>query len=229
MGIMDAYADMVYRSDGDYLDIISLPYDNYNKMNHIAIMPLGGGWSDMQKDFMKLDGGVNALLSLLPLGAYQGLYSIISEEIIDADAMKNISGGIAGEILNLDVESVKLSKIMKGAGAGLTILSIANVIKETSEILNITPTEYASKSDRVKMIMLENNFMSDLLKALGEEGIPVKEGNSYSGNRQNLVIDNIIYTKEEIFAMTNKIISITNNLRNSEKYKDINIYHRKVN
>jgi hypothetical protein len=175
MSIMDAYADMVYRSDGDYLEIIPLPYNPTARAQPMIIMPLGGELSDIQKRSLRLNDFGNSLMGLASGGisAYQGLSSFITNDRVDTGAGINIAGGltdVASELPKLNI----MKTIFKGLGAAFGIIGGFKAIVDTHEIY---PTNYIGNDNaRYKeMVRTENDFLNDLVSALRANNITVHE------------------------------------------------------
>jgi hypothetical protein len=175
MSLMDAYADMVYRSDGDYLEIILLPFNSTANIQPMIIMPLGGELSDIQKRSLRLDDLTNSLMGLASGGisAYQGLSSIITNDRADIGAGISIAGGltdVASELPKLNI----IKTIFKGLGAAFGIIGGFKAIGDTHEIY---PTNYIGndKARYNEMVRTENDFLNDLVSALRDNNITVHE------------------------------------------------------
>jgi hypothetical protein len=232
MSLMDAYADMVYRSDGDYLDVLLFPFSDKNNKNEILIMHNGGGLTETQEYVAWLGFAAKIGQFFMPnSGMYQGVVSIISEEQITTDAIIGISGGIADNISDILGKTFGAA-IAKTVGKSADAIDILQMIKEMSDYLSIAPTNYVTDGyERYKMRVLEENFIGDLsqkivdLESFKKSGMAISRKEYVGGGLGNLSISGI--KKPTQMAMLNiphilmeDIMNIINTLLNDEKYKD---------
>jgi hypothetical protein len=172
---MDAYADMVYRSDGDYLDIISLPFNSTANIQPMIIMPLGGELSDIQKRSLRLNDFGDSFMGLTSGGmsAYQGLSSLITNDRADTGDAANIAGGLLDEASKLPKLNI-MKTIFKGLGTVGGVIGGLIAIGDTHEIY---PTNYIGndKARYNEMVRTENDFLNDLVSALRDNKITVHE------------------------------------------------------
>jgi hypothetical protein len=164
MEIMEKYADAFYGSEGDYLDIISLPYNFILDAQPMIIMPLGGELSDLQKRIGQFGDLVNSGMSLFPgLGAYQGVASITSKNRIGVDAgdAVNITGSLADEASKLAKKEAK--SVFKTIG---TIIGAIGVLKAIVDSHEIYPTNctWPDNARYNEMVRIEDEFLRDLLE-----------------------------------------------------------------
>jgi hypothetical protein len=230
MSLMDLYADTLYRSDGDYMDIISSPYDVINKTFRMTIMPIGGGWTDIDEFVIKLTGGAGALMSLSGglFAVAQTIYGFITSPI-NVDNIVNMAGVVMGKASEGASENAK--NVLGWAGLFGSLFGVVGSMITTSKNLNITPTEYAlNGKSRNDMIMLEYDFLHAVRTALGDNGFIVNEGRST--NNESLKNLNVIvlgsYTEEEVANKRWEIINIIKGVRNEKKYRGINLYYREI-
>jgi hypothetical protein len=231
MSLMDLYADMLYRSDGDFMDII-FSHDDYNDIDNIIIMPLGGGLTDFDKDHIKLEGGVKALMSLLSGKAAfaSGIYDLVSRPGIDRGDMANLAGVVVDNASKLPNIPENAKNILNGGGLLGSVLGVIGAIANASAKLDITPTEYnVPNKSRSDMIQLEDAFLRVVRTSLqGNNNIFVNEGRSYNGSLGNLnvtVMNNS--TQKEIENSRMNIMRIISGLR-EEQYKDIQLFFKET-
>jgi hypothetical protein len=191
MSIMDAYADMFYNSDGDYLDIkagtiLDLVEKNQTKLIHF--IPLGGDYSDTDKTLGQVDntvGGTGQFLLDLAGGGLAGLiYSLVEPHLNPAATGSDIAQATAG-VLAETVGSAVVEKLLKvPAVSGLA--AVASGIATQPDGI---PQNYTQSQEEFRKIAaLERELLAEegLGSMFDKEGI----GYNYQASRQNGRVQN---------------------------------------
>ena len=197
--------------DGKF-DVVSYHISNFQvvgpKLQKFTGVPLGGGYSQNQKDWFKMADILQASLGISSLGDYQTLASLPSNDLKDTliEASKTIAGTISSS-----------------AGKIISLVDLAKAVFSTPEAKAQNYTQ--NEKEFLTMVGIEQSFISDLSTKLIEKGFPVQEKKAGNSN----FIMNITITSFSEYAMggmsaKDAIIFIANEVKASnELYKDIKI------
>ena len=197
--------------DGKF-DVVSYHISNFQvvgpKLQKFTGVPLGGGYSQNQKDWFKMADILQASLGISSLGDYQTLASLPSNDLKDTliEASKTIAGTISSS-----------------AGKIISLVDLAKAAFSTPEAKAQNYTQ--NEKEFLTMVGIEQSFISDLSTKLIEKGFPVQEKKAGNSN----FIMNITITSFSEYAMggmsaKDAIIFIANEVKASnELYKDIKI------
>ena len=197
--------------DGKF-DVVPYRISNFQvvgpKLQKFTGVPLGGGYSQNQKDWFKMADILQASLGISSLGDYQTLASLPSNDLKDTliEASKTIAGTISSS-----------------AGKIISLVDLAKAAFSTPEAKAQNYTQ--NEKEFLTMVGIEQSFISDLSTKLIEKGFPVQEKKAGNSN----FIMNITITSFSEYAMggmsaKDAIIFIANEVKASnELYKDIKI------
>jgi hypothetical protein len=215
MEIMNLYADALYDSSGEYLDVFSFYTDYSSLINPVTIMPIDGGLSASDKSFNNIYNGVNALMGMLINTVYKSILSISSNQRISLDALKDTSGGAVEAALE---SSENLKNISNKVKIGSAIMGILKMLAGT----DVAPTNYTHDGEQYKKIAaLEKDFLKELVPALRKMGGVVQEEQLSGSTLGNLRVTGIISDPVK------NILETMNEVKTGgkEKYNGIEIYY----
>ena len=157
-----------YEDPDGMFDVLPYHIPNFQvggpKLQKFTGVPLGGGYSQNQKDWFKIADILQASLGVSSLGDYQTLASLPSNDL--KDTLIEVSKAIAGAISS-------------SAGKIISLADLAKALFSTPEAKAQNYTK--SEKEFLMMVGIEQSFISDLSTKLIEKGFPVhekKDGNS---------------------------------------------------
>ena len=201
-----------YEDPDGMFDVLPYHIPNFQvggpKLQKFTGVPLGGGYSQNQKDWFKIADILQASLGVSSLGDYQTLASLPSNDL--KDTLIEVSKAIAGAISS-------------SAGKIISLADLAKALFSTPEAKAQNYTK--SEKEFLMMVGIEQSFISDLSTKLIEKGFPVHEKKDGNSNFiMNITITSFTeYTTSGILAK-DAILLIADEVKASnELYKDIKI------
>jgi hypothetical protein len=208
---LDGQLSIEYNTTGDLLSMLK-PFEQ------ATLVPLGGGYTDLQTDLRQLRSLIEAGISGMP-GEWAGLGPWPSRFSSTYSALKAAN---TGEIGNLAQWGLKhfLSKTSDLVGPLFALFDFAGAISQRPELLASNYTK--SPEDLAKLIFIEQLFLQDILQALDNAGF-IATANYYAGEGGMIANVSVLVS---IFPPEDKehLMSIIQNVKASQAiYEEIEL------